>query len=352
MALPNCAFLKALTSGEILASDQYWPQLDAILGTSTSHPFAVRDTTQLWKRAAQWMYCNPDEPWAPETEQLFRLDFQNNADSGSIRAQNRLLQTWLRYSTYTPSKEDQGLIASQLKDRLGLQLMQFASNAVAWVEPQQRRLWLEQSHAEVLQRPTPTPESMYVYLHGNANLLSPAQKQSANRHLCGEMEEYPIGFGQARQIADVHPEPAVWTACTMDLAWSIAKNPGPDDLWPNANDTIGHLDAMLNTMVWDTPTPETTRCLVTAALMEREGNLLDLDMVAWTRRAPAQWPTVKNMLPVIECLHSIPAGPYDSGVAVNRMVPLVLAQLQQMHLGKDHDVSIDAGVFECNPSQP
>ena len=138
----------------------------------------------------------------------------------------------------------------------------------------------------------------------------------------------------------------------MDLAWSIAKNPGPDDLWPNANDTIGHLDAMLNTMVWDTPTPETTRCLVTAALMEREGNLLDLDMVAWERRAPMQWPTVKNMLPVIECLHSIPAGPYDSGVAVNRMVPLVLAQLQQMHLGKDHDVSIDAGVFECNPSQP
>ena len=56
--------------------------------------------------------------------------------------------------------------------------------------------------------------------------------------------------------------------------------------------------------------------------------------------------------PVLECLHSIPAGPYDSGVAVNRMVPLVLAQLQQMHLGKDHDVSIDAGVFECNPSQP
>lgn len=352
MALPDFAFLNALSSGEILSSDQYWPQLDAILGTSQTHPFAVRDTTQLWKRAAQWMYCNPDEPWAPETEQLFRLDFRNNAQEGKTRAQNQLLQVWLRYGTYAPSTEDQQLIASELKDRMGLQLLQFACNAAEWVTPMQKALFLEQSHDEVRRRPTPLPESMYVYLHGDISLLSPAQKQDANRHLCGEMEDYPIGFAQARQIAAVHPEPAVWTACMMDQAWSITKNPGPDDLWPNASQAIGHLDAMLDAMSWSVPTSETTRCLVTAALMEREGNLLDLDMAAWERRAPEQWALTKNILPVLECLHSIPAGPHDSGVAVNRLVPLVREELQKMDHGKEHGMSIDLGVFELNASHP
>ena len=348
MALPDAAFLNALTSGEILSSDQYWPQLDAILGTNESHPFAVRDATQLWKRAQQWMYSHPDEPWSPETEQLFRLDFQSNAKNGSTRAQNRLLQTWLRYGTYTPSQDDQRLVASELKDRMGLQFLQFACNAASWASPEQQALWLTQSHEEVRRRPTPTPESMYVYLHGDLALLSPAQKQDANRHLMGEMEDYPIAFGQARQIAATHPEPAVWTACLMDQAWSITKNPGPDDLWTNAFEAIHHLDALLDQMQWATPTVQNTRCLVTAALMQREGNLLNLDMAAWDKRAPVQWEQVRNMLPVLESLHSVPSGPYDSGVAVNRLVPLVFAELARIQSVPLHDHNIEPNLFDFN----
>lgn len=343
--MPDKQFLKDLAAGEILPNTFYWPQLDAILGTDKRHPFAVRDTTQLWKRAAQWMYCNPDEAWAPETETLFRLDFEANAADGRTRVQNRLMQTWTRYGTYTPCKEDQELIVAELKDLAGLQLLQFAFNAAEWVSPSQKEAWAKQSEAEVRRRPTPTPESMYVYLHGDISLLSPAQKQDANRHLRGETEDYPIGFAQARIVAQSHPEPEVWTACMMDQAWLIAKYPVPDDLWPNAYEAIGQLDAMLDTMPWDQCTAENTRCLITAALMEREGNLLNLDMSAWQRRCPVAWEHTKNMLSVIECLHNIPAGPHDSAVAVNLLVPIMLEEHRKLQDKPPAPMVVDSSVF-------
>lgn len=131
----------------------------------------------------------------------------------------------------------------------------------------------------------------------------------------------------------------------MDQAWSIAKNPGPDDLWTNAAEAIVHLDAMLDAMPWDKITPQNTRCLVTAALMAREDNLLNLDMTAWDRRSPAAWAQTKSMLPVLECLHNIPAGPYDSGVAVNRLVPLVFEELRRLPMGQTPEMLIDSTLF-------
>lgn len=345
MVLPDKQFLKALNTGEILPSMMYWPQLDAILAADERHPFAVRDTRQLWKRASQWMYCNPNEPWAPETEQLFRLGFAENAAIGAARSQHRLLRTWTRFGTYAPSKEDQELIGSALNGFAGLQLLQFGFNAAAWASPEQQDEWLQQAEAEVCKRPTPSAFSMYWYLHGNRDLLSPAQKKDANGHLRGEMEDYPIAFSQARIVAAFHPERQVWTACMMDQAWSIAKNPGPDDLWTNASEAIGHLDAMLDAMPWDNITPENTRCLVTAALMAREDNLLNLDMTAWDRRSPDAWAQAKSMLPVLECLHNIPAGPYDSGVAVNRLVPLVFDELRRLPLGQPPEMLVDSTLF-------
>lgn len=347
MPLPDKQFLYDISRGEILSPDKYWSQLDDILATDSRHPFAVRDTTQLWKRAAHWMYCNPDTPWAPETEELFHIGFTETVSDSNMREQNRLLQAWMRFGTHTPSADHQRMIVEEMARApfQGFQWMQYAFNAADWVSPEQQAERLRQAQADANGRPTPTAYSMYVYLHGDISGLSPAQKQDANRHLCGEVEDYPIGFAQAAMVAKVHPEPEVWTACMMDQAWSITKNPGPDDLWTNASSAIEHLDALLDTMPWDQSTPENTRCLVTAALMEREGNLLGLDMSAWERRNPAAWAQTKSMLPVLECLHNIPAGPYDSGLAVNRLVPLVLDELQRLHVAQSIESPVDPSLF-------
>lgn len=350
MALPDKQFLKDLLAGEILASDKYWPQLDEILAMDSRHPFAVRDSMQLWKRASNWLYANPDTPWAPETEELFRLDFENNARDGNTRVQTKLLQTWLRYGTHNPSAVYRHAILSKLKDFVGFQWMQHAVNIASWASAAQQSLWLKEAQAQTKGRPTPTAYSMYVYMHGDISGLCPAQTQDASRHLRGETEDYPISFAQARVVATFHPQPEAWTAEIMGQAWIIAKYPGPDDLWRNAFEAIGHLDAMLDEMPWDKCTIENAHCLVTAALMEREGNLLNLDMSAWERRAPAAWAHTKHLLPLFEALNDIPAGPYDSGLAAKRLAPLVLIELQKMQGTPPQEMPVDGSVFAFTPN--
>ena len=251
MHVPVQQFLTELTRGSVVFSDKCWPQLKEILATSASDPFSVQGSMRLWKRASEWMYCNPDSPWAPETEQLFEMALKQIALSDDAEEQALLLQTWTRFGTYTPSPEHQRGVVSAMNRQPYYQdfhWMQHAFNIAFWDYPANQAKRINTAEYFAQDSLMPSPFSMYVYLHGDISLLDAVHAKEANIHLRGAMRDYPIGFDQAKMVAAFHPDPNVWTTCIMDQAWSIAKNPGPDNLWTNASQAIEHLDAMLDTM--------------------------------------------------------------------------------------------------------
>ena len=102
---------------------------------------------------------------------------------------------------------------------------------------------------------------------------------------------------------------------------------------------------MLDTMPWNKTTRENTLCLVTAVLMEREGNLLNLDMSTWQQRSPGAWEHTKSLLPILECLHNIPMGPRDSHTYMDILVSLMLVEQEKRHKSAPRDIPVDPSIF-------